>query len=80
MTHQDHGHWCMALASSDAVPGETRRIQLWLQVLRRMEAQYAQVAMQQGERLPPLSDAEREQAARLAARLHLPVPLPCILA
>ena len=80
MTHQDHDDAGVVLGRSDAAPGEIRLIQLWLQVLRRMEAHYAQLALQQGERLTPLSEAEREHAARLATRLHLPVPLPRILA
>ncbi len=80
MMHQDHSGSGVALGSSDAVSHETHLVQRWLQVLRRMEVQYAQLTMQHGERLTPLSEAERQQAARLAARLHLPVPLPRILA
>lgn len=80
MTHQDHDDAGVVLGSSPAGREETRLVEHCLQVQRRMEAQYTQLALQQGERLTPLSEAEREHAARLAARLHLPVPLPRIVA
>ncbi len=80
MTHQDHDDAAVVLGRSAAGREETRLVAQWLQVLRRMEAQYTQLALQQGERLTPLSEAEREHTARFAARLHLPVPLPRIVA
>ena len=78
MTHQDHDDAGVVLGRSAAGREEPWRVEHWLQVLRRMEAQYTLLALQHGERLTPLREAEREHAARLAARLDLPVPVPRI--
>ena len=51
MTHQDQSGSGVAPGSSEAMCEAVRRRQRWLQVLRRMAAQYAQWAMQYGERL-----------------------------
>lgn len=79
MTHQDQSGSAVTPGSSEAMREAARRIQLWLQVLRRMEAQYAQVAMKYGEGLTSLNETNREHAAGLVARLHLAVPRPRIL-